>query len=642
MKKVIFLFSLQIVMLQLCIAQIPKIMSYQAVLTNKDGTAYKDKNVSFRFSIQRIGADVFVEQHDNVRTSPLGQVNLNIGQGNRLSGDINAIDWSDGSYSVRTDIRLEGNSFFELYSNTDFKSVPFALQAEKAKNGINKMVFQSNDNRLIINDNFSVDLSSLKSDADADPSNEIQTITKSGSDINLSKGGGTVSVNDADADPSNEIQTITKSGNDIILSKGGGTVSNNDADADPSNEIQKLSFNSTTSRLTLDKNGNEVDLSPLKSGSTVWQLNGLNTFYNAGNVGIGTINPTRTLEVVSSNAAKLGIVDKIGSTNSTIEISPTEIETMSNPDKLFLQKTGNILIGNDPNSSNITSKVNIYNSGNASTALSVKGFSSDKNYPAAVIQSGVYGNSNLRLAESILEGGGSSAIDLTSRTIYNSGSHPDKTIILQPRNKTQGNIGIGIQEGFSAATLLHLQSSKIDWQGGLMLENVSTTSGRKFVLASRTDGGWSGGAFVISDETGRAARFTIAANGTAYFGDLTTNTANLNNVYGKGFITSSDRRLKTNIRNIENSISKLEQLNGVHYTWIADQTKDMGVIAQEVETVFPELVHTLENGTKTVNYNGLIPVLIEAIKEQQSQINSLKANVSSLTQEKNLTAETKK
>jgi len=62
-------------------------------------------------------------------------------------------------------------------------------------------------------------------DADADATNEIQTITKAGSTVTLSNGGGafTDNVNDADADVTNELQTITKSGNTVTLSDGGGS-----------------------------------------------------------------------------------------------------------------------------------------------------------------------------------------------------------------------------------------------------------------------------------------------------------------------------------------------------------------------------------------------------------------------------------
>jgi hypothetical protein len=86
--------------------------------------------------------------------------------------------------------------------------------------------------------------------------------------------------------------------------------------------------------------------------------------------------------------------------------------------------------------------------------------------------------------------------------------------------------------------------------------------------------------------------------------------------------STSDINLKENIRPIENPLDKVLQINGVEFDWKDNQQSSIGVIAQEVEEVFPSLVKTAEN--KSVNYNGLVGVLIEAIKEQQKQIEELK------------------
>ena len=92
------------------------------------------------------------------------------------------------------------------------------------------------------------------------------------------------------------------------------------------------------------------------------------------------------------------------------------------------------------------------------------------------------------------------------------------------------------------------------------------------------------------------------------------------------FNSTSDINLKTNIKPILSPLSKLLQLNGVTFNWKKDDRPSVGVIAQEVEKVFPELVNETEN-FKTVNYDGLIGLLIEAIKEQQQQIDELKKQV---------------
>jgi hypothetical protein len=100
---------------------------------------------------------------------------------------------------------------------------------------------------------------------------------------------------------------------------------------------------------------------------------------------------------------------------------------------------------------------------------------------------------------------------------------------------------------------------------------------------------------------------------------------------------SSDQRLKENIINIDNAVDIVKQLNGVRYDWTAayieskggeDGTfvrkQDIGVIAQEVEKVFPEIVAENSGGYKAVKYERLVAVLIEAVKELSDEVARLK------------------
>jgi len=94
---------------------------------------------------------------------------------------------------------------------------------------------------------------------------------------------------------------------------------------------------------------------------------------------------------------------------------------------------------------------------------------------------------------------------------------------------------------------------------------------------------------------------------------------------------SSDKRLKNNIKNIANPLEKLNKLNGVEFDWNDKQDlykgHDIGVIAQEVEEVLPEIVDTREDGHKAVKYDRMVALLIEAVKEQQVQIDELKTKL---------------
>ncbi len=86
--------------------------------------------------------------------------------------------------------------------------------------------------------------------------------------------------------------------------------------------------------------------------------------------------------------------------------------------------------------------------------------------------------------------------------------------------------------------------------------------------------------------------------------------------------TFSDKRWKTNIVLIDNPLKKLQSINGYYYKWKngTDQSTQVGVIAQEVEKVLPEIVSTDNEGYKSVDYSKLTPLLIEAVKQQQKTI----------------------
>jgi hypothetical protein len=91
------------------------------------------------------------------------------------------------------------------------------------------------------------------------------------------------------------------------------------------------------------------------------------------------------------------------------------------------------------------------------------------------------------------------------------------------------------------------------------------------------------------------------------------------------FNSTSDLNIKENISTFENGLETIQQLRGVNYTWKENGKSSIGVIAQELEQILPQLVKDGE--VKSVNYNGLIGVLIEAVKELSAEVEELKKKV---------------
>ena len=92
--------------------------------------------------------------------------------------------------------------------------------------------------------------------------------------------------------------------------------------------------------------------------------------------------------------------------------------------------------------------------------------------------------------------------------------------------------------------------------------------------------------------------------------------------------SSSDQRIKTKIKTIDNALWKVQQLRGVYYTHIIENVKSIGLIAQEVEHIIPEVAtENHNNNIKAIAYGNLVGLLIEAIKEQQKQIDEIKSKL---------------
>ena len=134
--------------------------------------------------------------------------------------------------------------------------------------------------------------------------------------------------------------------------------------------------------------------------------------------------------------------------------------------------------------------------------------------------------------------------------------------------------------------------------------------------------------FVIGNGTfsNRSDAFKVMANGdTTVSNDLTV---------GGDIVVSSDARLKANIMSLGSTLAKLLLIDGKTYTMKKNGKQKIGVLAQDIQKVFPELVTTDDKDMLAVNYQGLVPVLINALKEQDDKISRLEKLVEKLISDK--------
>ena len=218
---------------------------------------------------------------------------------------------------------------------------------------------------------------------------------------------------------------------------------------------------------------------------------------------------------------------------------------------------------------------------------------------------------------------GSSGSSGTSGTNGNNGSSGS--------SGTSGNSGSSGSSGNSGSS----GSSGADGSSGSSgTSGVGGSSGSSGTSGAGGSSGSSGtsGEVAINNNTDNyvlTATATAAINGEQ---NLTFNGSKLivtGDISASGDVVafdSSDERLKDNLQPITGALNLVKSLKGYRFEWNENQDlyfgKDIGVVAQEIETIFPELVNTRDNGYKAVKYNKLVAVLIQAINELSEKIDN--------------------
>lgn len=177
-----------------------------------------------------------------------------------------------------------------------------------------------------------------------------------------------------------------------------------------------------------------------------------------------------------------------------------------------------------------------------------------------------------------------------------------------------GYLGVGV----GSATQRLDVAGNAHLSGGIFMDDIYPTNGtgQQYYFQN-----WDG-TFYISNSTNygwTSNRFWVDSSG---------------NVTAGGYFHFSDARLKDHIATINNGLDFIKQLRGVTFTWKKDGKPSVGLIAQEVEHVFPSAVSVDKmSGIKSVDYDQLIAPMIEAIKEQQKQIDAQNKKITALEHE---------
>ena len=228
---------------------------------------------------------------------------------------------------------------------------------------------------------------------------------------------------------------------------------------------------------------------------------------------------------------------------------------------------------------------------------------------------------------------GSSQIDATATTNWATGikTELNSNNVVSGSTQVTSLLPIGSVSGSSQIDA----TATTNWSSGIktQLNNNTVVSGSSQIAIASTTGFGT----YINQSVLTSSNVQFNSLGVGMAASATTGRIDATNDVVA--YSSSDRRFKTNIIQIGSPIQKIKEIGGYEFDWIPNvehgyEGHDVGVIAQEIEAVVPELVQTRESGYKAVKYDKLVALLIEGIKEQQSTIEKLEARISKLEEGK--------
>ena len=186
---------------------------------------------------------------------------------------------------------------------------------------------------------------------------------------------------------------------------------------------------------------------------------------------------------------------------------------------------------------------------------------------------------------------------------------------------------LSVQDGIESSIRGSIVATSLAIQGSTAFGDGSRFTGEMIFDISGSETKTAGVGFVTGDEYIGKLEYDPFSSGSLVEVDLVRSKGDVIALY------TSDERLKDDIQYILDPVSKVKQLNGVEFTWNSSQSyhevgkKDIGIIAQDLQKVYPELVESSSNGYLGVKYERLVGLLIEAVKEQSKEIQDLQTRM---------------
>jgi hypothetical protein len=589
------------------LAQTPQGMSYQAVVRDGSGALVTNQSVGMAISILQgssLGTTKYAETH-TITTNANGLVSLEIGKGTVIQGSLSTIDWGSGPYFVKTETDPNGGSNYTISGTSELLSVPFALHAKAAETytETDPLFSSSLASGITAADTANWNSSGSGSGGpETDPifssslASGITAADTANWNSSGSGGGGPETDPIFSQSPASGITTADiNNWNDTSSTGGGG----GGPETDP---IFSSSVAGAITAADTTYWGNKVDFSEL---GFKWNINSNGDAYTYKDVAIGYNFPYSRLDLYDT-------------------LSPTPNFTYNNTDfdfTLFIDA----ISGNNPNNvyAGTFAKIN----GTAGQNAGLLGLSDGIN--STQQNCGVYGEA--------------------VNAFRNYGVWGKAVQINFDPSST--NFGIGGEAANSGFSNIGVSANAV---GGLVVNSANN-----FGVFAEVDNYTDGANYGVYAKTTGASGLSTGSYNYAIYGDVSA--APFSNTWAGYFngdvqvigtlYQTSDRKFKTNISKLTEATSVLRQLKPVEYDYKEKYTEkginlpkghQYGFIAQDLEKVLPNSVASstihLNQDRKPgeenefeeflgVNYISIIPILTQALKEQDDRILELEKKI---------------
>jgi hypothetical protein len=629
-------------------AQIPQGFNYQAIVRNSSGDVIQNQNVKVKVAIQKFDGTVLWDEEHSLTTTQFGLVTFVVGTGPNLTGsvtDFSTIDWTAQTLYLKTYVQYPVPGSYTPMGTTQIWSVPYALRSKESEqwktSGANIYRPSGNVGIGVTNPLSKVVVQPDASWDDSTPLFEVRN--KIGVPVLAVYNNGVRILVD---------HTFSKG------LKGGFAVGGWDQ----------------------TKAGKTVDFMTISPDSIRFNINNDNAKGLKGGFAVGGYDITTKAGI---NQDFMYITPQTSNNGQYNTFLGYQAGYKNQSTGLF-----NSFIGYNAGFENISGKYNVdvgyqtgYNAPNTSYNTLI-GFQAGYNLKA-VTDLAHEGSQNLMLGfqagmnttigyQSVVlgvisglnwqsgsanvfigyaAGAGStepSAQNYETYIGYGAGSHMitgDDNVYIGSKAGNENRYGtrnvlIGASVNYTTGGRTNTLNDNVYIGCGAAAANNAGIN--NVIIGSGSGGGNTGSSNVFigykagSAETGSNKLYIANSETTTplIYGDFSTPAVRINGslCYTGTIGTCSDERYKKQIFEITDALNIIEKTRGVYYYWRKEDFPDMpfnnnrqiGVIAQEIENNLPELVSTDNLGYKMVDYSKLTPVLIEAIKEQQEQIESQK------------------